>query len=66
MDDFVTGGGYLEEHQSEGKYATDKDFGSNFGYNGKFNKRKTNLQANANIILRKDGEVFRIKANIFN
>jgi len=65
LDDFVTGGGYLVESKSEGKYAADQGSKINFGYNVKFNRQRTNMQGNTNIIFRKDGRIYRIKANNF-
>jgi hypothetical protein len=65
LDDFVTGGGYVKAQQSAGKYAADEDSRINFGYNVKFNRQRTNLQGNTNIIFRRGGRIYRIKANNF-
>ena len=60
---FITGGGYLVNEQSAGQYAGDLGLRTNFGLNLKYNKKVTNLQGKANIIIRHDGRVLQIKTN---
>jgi len=65
LDDFVTGGGYILESKSAGKFTADGGSKINFGYNVKFNRKMTNLKGNTNIIFRTGGRVYQIKANNF-
>jgi hypothetical protein len=60
---FITGGGYLVNAGSAGTYAGDPGMNTNFGFNVKYNKGSTNLQGNANIIVRSHGRVYQIKSN---
>jgi predicted ThiF/HesA family dinucleotide-utilizing enzyme len=59
---FITGGGYLTLTSSSGLYAGGVGTKSNFGFNVKYNKSKTNLQGNMNILVRNGGRVYQIKA----
>jgi hypothetical protein len=68
LNDFITGGGYLNLHSSAGLRAGDDNTKNNFGFNVKFNKNGTNLQGNINTIIRRtesDGllHVYQIKGN---
>jgi hypothetical protein len=68
LDDFITGGGYLQLTSSSGIKAGDIGTKNNFGFNVKFNKSKTNLQGNINTIIRRtesDGlvHIYQIKGN---
>lgn len=65
LDDFVTGGGYLLENGSAGVYEADEGSRINFGFNVKFNRQRSNMQGSTNIIFRKDGRIYRIRANNF-
>ena len=60
---FITGGGHLVLSSSAGQYAGDPGSKANFGFNVKYNKSRTNLQGNANIIIRQGGRVYQIKSN---
>jgi len=60
---FITGGGFLVNQNSAGKYAGDAGLKTNFGLNIKFNKTLTNLQGKATIIVRQGGHVYQIKTN---
>jgi hypothetical protein len=60
---FITGGGFLAEASSAGKYAADPGRKANFGFNVKFNKGAKSLQGNVNIIFRKGGHTYQIKSN---
>jgi hypothetical protein len=61
---FITGGGYLVESATAGKYGTPPS-GShmNFGFNVKYNKSGTNPQGHANIIFRWNGHKYQIQSN---
>jgi hypothetical protein len=64
LDDFITGGGYLELANSAGVFAGADGSKANFGAHVKFNKRLTNLQGGVTLIVRGiDGSVYRIKSN---
>lgn len=63
---FITGGGFITATRSGGTYAAAADTKINFGFNVKYNKNKTNLQGNANIIVRNGGRVYQIKSNATN
>lgn len=58
----ITGGGYLVMASSSGQYDGDPGTKSNFGFNVKYNKNKTNLQGNVNIIVPKGCKVYQIKS----
>jgi hypothetical protein len=60
---FITGGGWLAEAISAGTYGADAGTRLNFGFNVKYNKAKTNLQGQANIIFRRGGHTYQIKSN---
>ncbi|WP_035353785.1 hypothetical protein [Edaphobacter aggregans] len=53
----ITGGGLLVNSASAGAYAGDPGVKTNFGFNVKYNKGGTNLQGNANIIVRRSGRL---------
>jgi hypothetical protein len=60
---FISGGGYIVNLNSAGTFAGKPGQKTNFGFNMKYNKQLTNLQGNANIIIRAmDGEVYQIKS----
>lgn len=59
---FITGGGYLINQASAGKYAGDADAKTNLGINLKVNNKLTNLQGRVNIITRQNGHVYQIKS----
>lgn len=65
---FITGGGYLNLSNSAGIKAGDQGTKNNFGFNVKYNKSKTNLQGNINIIVRRTESgllhVYQIKGNV--
>jgi hypothetical protein len=61
--DFITGGGYLVNQNSDGEYGGDTDLKTNFGFTVKFNKKGTKLQGRVTIIVRQGGHVYRIKSN---
>ena len=63
LDDFITGGGFIQNENSFGALAGDDGLNTNFGFNVKFNPRLTNLQGNANFVIRHEGEIVRIKTN---
>lgn len=67
-DLFITGGGYLVLTNSAGIKAGTLGTKNNFGFNVKYNKSKTNLQGNMNIIIRRletDGmHVYQVKGNV--
>ena len=63
QDNSVTGGGYLVNTDSAGLYAGDDDLRTNFGFNIKFNKKRTNVQGKVNVILRQEDRVYQIKSN---
>jgi len=60
---FITGGGYLTNVSSGGQYAGDAGKKTNFGFNVKYNKSKTNLQGNINTIIRRGAKTYQIKGN---
>jgi hypothetical protein len=68
LDNFITGGGYINLSNSSGLKAGDTNSKNNFGFNVKFNKGGTNLQGNINIITRKTENgvlhVYQIKGNV--
>jgi hypothetical protein len=59
--DFITGGGYIVAQSSSGQYAADAGSRTNYGFNVKYNKNKTNLQGHLNVIFRKGGKTYQIK-----
>ncbi len=62
LDNSITGGGFIVNSDSAGRYAADDGQKTNFGFNVKFNKKGTNVQGKVNIILRQtasDGVVHR-------
>jgi len=63
IDNFITGGGFLDLVDSQGIYAGDTGTHANFGFNVKFNRRLTNLQGHVTVIVRSDGHTYRIKTN---
>jgi len=64
LTNFITGGGYLlMGSTSAGQYKGDEGSKTNYGFNVKYNKSGTNLQGNANIIVRSGGRVYQIKSN---
>ncbi len=68
LNDFITGGGYINLQSSAGQKAGTIGTKNNFGFNVKFNKKGTNLQGNINTIFRRredDGilHVYQIKGN---
>jgi hypothetical protein len=65
-DDFITGGGYLTLSNSDGAYAGDPDSKANFGVHVKLNKKGTNLQGGANLIVRSNGHTYQIKSNVLD
>ncbi len=60
---FVTGGGYLVNATSSGLYAGDPGKRTNFGFNVKYNKPRTNLKGSFNAIVRSGGHVYQVKGN---
>jgi hypothetical protein len=62
LTQFITGGGHLVPTNSSGAYASDSGRKVNFGFNVKYNKTGKNLQGNMNIIFRRAGHVYQIKA----
>jgi len=65
---FITGGGYTINGTSPnpvslGTYKGDAGRKTNYGFNVQYNKKGTNLQGNANIIIRGGGHSYQIKAN---
>jgi hypothetical protein len=67
IGDFITGGGYLVNTQSQGSMNADYNSKTNFGFNVHFNKKGTNLQGHMNIVFRRTvGSTVRsyqVKAN---
>lgn len=63
--EFITGGGYLITNNSAGQYAASAGSKTNFGFSVKYNKAGKKLQGQVNIIFRKDGRAYQIKANAF-
>jgi hypothetical protein len=66
MADFISGGGHLDigagtANKSSGTYKSSDNSKMNFGFTVKYNKNKTNLQGNANIIIRSNGKVYQVK-----
>ncbi len=75
MNNFITGGGYININNSSGICPAATGSKTNFGFNVKYNKSLTNLQGNMNIILRSatsctpgysGPRVYQIKANAMN
>jgi hypothetical protein len=60
---FLTGGGYTVNTASAGLIAGTAGLKTNYGFNVKYNKAGTNLQGNANIIVRSGGKLYQIKSN---
>jgi hypothetical protein len=63
LDDFITGGGYIVTTDSGGVYANDVGAHANYGFHVKFNKKGTNLQGRATLIVRSGDRVYQIKSN---
>ncbi|WP_246050251.1 T9SS type A sorting domain-containing protein [Neolewinella litorea] len=68
LEEFVTGGGYLNLQQSVGPIAGDPGTKQNFGFNIRYNKRGTNLQGKIRLLIRRteaDGlrHTYQIKGN---
>ena len=63
LDNSITGGGYIINQSTAGDYAGDPGLKTNFGFNVKTNKKRTNVQGHVNIIVRKDGRIYQIKSN---
>jgi len=62
---FITGGGQLVLTSNQvGKFAGDVGSKANLGLNVKYNKAGTNLQGNANIIVRRGTTIFHFKSNV--
>jgi len=66
LADFITGGGHMDlgagtANKSYGPYRSSDNSKINFGFNVKYNKNKTNLQGNVNIIIRSAGKVYQVK-----
>jgi hypothetical protein len=59
----ISGGGYFINEYSGGVFAGTAGLKTNFGFNVKFNKQRTNLQGQVNIIIRQEDRVYQIKAN---
>jgi len=59
----ITGGGYLINEFSAGPFAGAAGLKTNFGFNVKVNKQRTNLQGHVNIIIRQEDHVYQIKTN---
>ncbi len=68
LNDFITGGGYLNVTNSAGIKAGDSGTRNNFGFNVKYNKSGKNLQGNINTIVRRiEGGVmhfYQVKGNV--
>jgi hypothetical protein len=68
LNDFITGGGYLNVTNSAGIKAGDNGTRNNFGFNVKYNKSGKNLQGNINTIVRRmEGGVmhyYQVKGNV--
>ena len=62
LTEFITGGGNVIPVSSAGSYASDAGNKLHFGFNVKYNKSGTNLQGNMNVIYRRGGRVYQIKA----
>jgi len=63
QNDSLAGGGYLINASTAGTYAGDAGEKTNFGFNVKFNKKLTNLQGSANIIMRQGDHVYQVRTN---
>ncbi|MEM4532004.1 MAG: MBG domain-containing protein, partial [Thermofilaceae archaeon] len=63
LESFITGGGWVDGSGSQGMYAADPGSHVNFGFNVKYNKRMTNLQGQATIVVRSGGRVYLVKSN---
>jgi hypothetical protein len=63
LSSFITGGGFIVVDNSAGAFAGTDGTHANFGFHVKFNKKLTNLQGGANIIVRSGGRVYQIKSN---
>ena len=68
LEEFVTGGGYLNLLQSAGPLAGDPDSKQYFGFNIRYNKRGTNLRGKLRLLIRRseaDGvlHTYHIKGN---
>jgi hypothetical protein len=70
LNNFITGGGFLNLSNSSGLKAGDANSRNNFGFNVKFNSSGTNLQGNMNIITRRTENgvlrVYQIKGNVMS
>jgi hypothetical protein len=70
LNEFVSGGGYIQLTRPSGQMAGDVGSKNNFGFNVKFNKSQKNLQGNFNTIIRRtesDGvHVYQVKGNVLN
>jgi hypothetical protein len=70
INNFITGGGFVNVQNSAGLKAADEGSRNNFGFNVKFNNSGTNLQGNMNIILRRTENnvihVYQIKGNVMS
>ncbi|OQP61143.1 hypothetical protein A3860_05340 [Niastella vici] len=68
LNEFVSGGGYIQLAHPTGQMAGDVGSRNNFGFNVKFNKRDRNLQGNFNTIIRRtelDGvHVYQVQSNV--
>jgi hypothetical protein len=65
--DKVTGGGFLATTASAGRYRGKNGAKTNFGYTMKYNKSGSNLQGQANIIVRASNDsLYQIKSNAIN
>ena len=62
LNEFITGGGNVIPMSSAGAYASDAGRKMHFGFNVKYNKSNKNLQGNLNVIYRRAGRVYQIKA----
>jgi hypothetical protein len=60
---FITGGGYTVIQSSAGQHAADAGSRMNYGFNVKYTKSMKNLQGHVNVIFRKGGRTYQIKAN---
>ncbi|MCE3278070.1 MAG: hypothetical protein K0S44_261 [Bacteroidetes bacterium] len=66
LNDFITGGGHLivgagSGNKTSGTYKSTDNSKTNWGFNVKYNKNKTNLQGNVNIIIRSGGKSYQVK-----
>lgn len=66
LSSFITGGGFLIMSNSAGAYPGEPGTKANFGFNVKYNKALTNLQGNAQVIMRNGGRVYKIKSNMLS